>query len=372
MNLKKLNNDVLFGKSGGKIIWQPRIQCWYDDKLFAGEKLPQPYEGKDLPDIYRLLNCSARPENKKNGYSKAFRRIEHPKVEIVTNRIDEWVTQIVTKTPIGEQVETQKCSPNNPGLIHIKWPVETEDELKVAVWRAENASWEFDEDVYRQMCDYWGDLGSPTVMFPRVNIQDLYINTMGVEKAIYAVYDWCDSIETYFRALDELHDRLIDVINNSPIKIVNFGDNLHCGTLPPHLFERYVLPAYHKRCERLHETGRFIHAHWDGDTKALLPYAQQTTLDGIEAITPKPQGDVTIEEIKEFLGDNMFLLDGIPAILFDTIYPVNMLKEFTYRLIELFAPKLVLGISDELSSTGDIERVRVVGEIVDEYNKKFD
>lgn len=372
MNFRKLNDAVVFGRSGGKIIWQPRIQCWYDDKLFAGEKLPQPYDGKDLPDIYRLLDCSARPENKKNGYSKAFRRIEHPKVEIVTDKIDKWVTQITTKTPVGQQVELQRISPNNPGVVHIKWPVETQEELKVAIWRAENANWEFDEEIYHQMSDYWGDLGSPTVMFPRVNIQDLYINNMGVEKAIYAIYDWKDLIEKYFKALDELHDRLIDIVIDSPLKIVNFGDNLHCGTLPPNLFEKYVLPAYHKRCERLHKKGIFVHSHWDGDTKAFLPYVKQTNLDGIEAITPKPQGDVTIEEIKEALGDSIFLFDGIPAILFDTIYPESMLQECVYRLIELFAPKLVLGISDELSSTGDIERVRMVGEIVNNYNKKFD
>lgn len=31
----------------------------------------------------------------------------------------------------------------------------------------------------------------------------------------------------------------------------------------------------------------------------------------------------------------------------------------------------MLGISDELSSTGDIERVRMVGEMVDEYNRNI-
>jgi len=44
-------------------------------------------------------------------------------------------------------------------------------------------------------------------------------------------------------ALDECHDRLIDVINASPVDIVNFGDNVHSGTLPPELFIRHVLPA---------------------------------------------------------------------------------------------------------------------------------
>lgn len=129
-----------------------------------------------------------------------------------------------------------------------------------------------------------------------------------------------------------------------------------------------MLPAYQHRCKRLHKAGKFVHAHWDGDTKPLLPFARTTGLDGIEAITPKPQGDVTLEEIKAGLGDDIFLLDGIPAVFFDATYPVSILEDCARRLIELFAPKLVLGISDEISSHGDIERIRIVGKIVDEYN----
>lgn len=40
--------------------------------------------------------------------------------------------------------------------------------------------------------------------------------------------------------------------------------------------------------------------------------------------------------------------------------------------IDLFAPKLILGTSDELSSTGEIERVRMIREYVDEYNRKME
>jgi hypothetical protein len=98
---------------------------------------------------------------------------------------------------------------------------------------------------------------------------------------------------------------------------------------------------------------------------------QETGLDAIEAITPFPQGDVSLKEVKEALGDTMFLLDGLPAVYFDETYTVETLLDCTHRLIELFAPKLVLGISDELSSQGDIERVRLVGEVVDEYNRNI-
>jgi hypothetical protein len=80
-----------------------------------------------------------------------------------------------------------------------------------------------------------------------------------------------------------------------------------------------------------------------------------------------PQGDVSLEETKAALGD-MFLLDGIPAIFFEPTFDEQVLIDCAKRCIDLFAPNLVLGISDEISSQGDIERVRVVGEIVDDYN----
>jgi len=92
-------------------------------------------------------------------------------------------------------------------------------------------------------------------------------------------------------------------------------------------------------------------------------------MDGIEAITPKPQGDVELEAVKEALGD-MYLIDGIAAILFDPLYPVEELLEQAQKVIDLFAPHLILGISDEISSTGDIYRIPEVGKLVDAYNAK--
>jgi hypothetical protein len=366
INFADLHRQVVFGKSGGKIIWQPRIGAWFYDKLFAKEELPAPFTGMDLPDIYRELGCSARIYE--YGWW-SFEAVEHPGVKKSTRNLNQTDTEILIETPVGRQTAVERTSLNSYGITHVKWEVSTREELKVAIWRKENTAWRFKPEGFEAARKKWGDTGAPTMYIPRINIQDLYINLMGTQNGIYALYDWPDTVRAYFRALDECHDRLIDVINSCPIEIINFGDNIHCGTLPANLFCEFVLPAYQNRCEKLHRAGKFTHAHWDGDVKALLPFARQTGLDGIEAITPKPQGDVILEEIKDALGDTLFLIDGIPAILFDTTFPVSMLEKFTHRLIEMFAPRLVLGISDEISSTGDLERIRVVGRIVDEYNQ---
>jgi len=364
LGLSKLHHDVCFGNSDGKIIWQPRIGCWLTDKMFDPGYLPEPYTGMDLYEIYRSLRVSGRLYE----FNECFKRVEHPKVEFIRKKINETDTMTIVDTPVGKQTAVHRTTKNNWFVITLKWEVESPEELKIATWREENATWEWDQQKYDEWMEKIGDLGAPTMYLPRMNVQSLYIEKMGVEKGVYALYDWTDEVEVFFNRLEENQERLIEIINKSPIDIINFGENIHAGTLSPDLFLKYHLPECQRRNEKLHRAGKFTCSHWDGDTKPLLKYAKETGLDGIEAITPLPQGDVTLEEIKVALGDDMFLLDGIPAIYFNDTYSEDTLVSCTEKIIELFAPKLILGISDEISSTGDMERVRLVDQIVNKYN----
>ncbi|MCK5802784.1 MAG: hypothetical protein KAI66_08130 [Lentisphaeria bacterium] len=365
----ELHRQVCFGESGKKIIWQPRIGCWFHDKIFENEPFPAPFTDMSWVEIYRELNCSARLYG---HFNPCFKPVYPGSIHVYSRELNETDTELVCEMPVGTLTTITRRTESSLAKIIHKREIVTEDDLKLATWRAQNTTWAWDQKMYDQAVATVGDLGAATMYMPRVTVQDLYINTMGTQSAIYAVYDWPDTVRAYFRALDESHDRMIDVINPSPVEIINFGDNLHCGTLPPDLFRELVLPSYQARCEKLHRGGKFISAHWDGDTRTLLPLAHETGLDAIEAITPQPQGDVTLEEMRDKLGDDMFLLDGIPAIYFNTTFPESVLTDCVQRLIELFAPRLVLGISDEISSTGDMERVRLVAALVEEYNAGVD
>ncbi|MCJ7750499.1 MAG: hypothetical protein MUQ65_05335 [Armatimonadetes bacterium] len=126
-----------------------------------------------------------------------------------------------------------------------------------------------------------------------------------------------------------------------------------------------MLPRWQRLSERLHSNGRFVHSHWDGNAKAILRYLPETGLDSIESLTPEPQGDITLEEIKAAVGDKMVCLDLLPAIHFMTHYRTEELLELARKAIDMFAPKLILGISDEISEVGEIEKVEAVSELVD-------
>ena len=365
MDFLKLNREVIKGAAEGKVIWQPRILCWYDDRVFKYGKLTGKYDSMTPSELYRELGCSNRCYDY-NGCVEAYDKVP---VERIYERVSELEMKITIRTPVGSVYEVIRSNTSNSGQFQSKWLAETAEDVNVLIWLENNTLWRWNQARWDEAAKIWGNLGLPSIYVPRVTIQKPFIETMGVENTIYTLSDYPEIMEEYFEAIENNVMRMIKVINESPLEWVNFGDNIHGGIISPELFERYVLPAYIKRNKELHKAGKFTFAHWDGDCKPILKYAKSCGLDGIEAITPKPQGDVTVEEIKEALGDEIFLIDGIPAVLFDDIYPEEMLINTTNKIMDLFAPKLILGISDEMSSTGNIERVKLVGKLVDEFNK---
>ena len=111
--------------------------------------------------------------------------------------------------------------------------------------------------------------------------------------------------------------------------------------------------------------GRFVHSHWDGYSRTILPLLQDSQLDGVEALTPEPMADMTLEQIKAATGDDVVVLDLLRAIDFLPGYPLDELLDFTRRAMDMFAPRLILGISDEISEIGEIEKVEAISELVD-------
>jgi len=367
VDLKKLNRDVLEGKSGGRIIWQPRIGCWYNDKIFLDERLPEPYDGLTLPEIFKKLGCSARDYE----YLDCFKQIDDPRVVRHSRAISDTLAEHIVETPVGSLTTVIRSNKSNGGVYPEIWPVKSVEDLKIDAWVQERTEYAFDRARYDEVYKKWGGMGLTATAFPKVSVQRLTQEAMGLEGTIYAIADYPGAIDGYLRVINENQKKLVKLMSESPVECINFGGHGDCRLLSPNMMREYLLPVCREMNDVFHKAGKFTFSHWDGEVKPLLPFVKELGFDAIEAITPEPQGDVTLEEMKGALGDDIFLIDGIAAILFDPLFPVERLISQVKKLIELFAPKLILGISDELPSRGDIERIRIVGDIVDEYNAQF-
>ena len=297
MDWLPLNRQVIRRESNGKTIWQPRIGCWLDDREHDGRGLGEGYEGCNEVTLFERLNCSDRLY----VFGRCIRTEYAPDVRVEERRLDALTTEKRILTPLGELKAVLKGNTSNYGVMPIKWLVETPEELEIMRHVEEGMTYAFDQAEYDKLYAERAHLGLPAIYLPRVSIQRLYLDLMGVENATYALYDFPEQVEAYFETLEANQRKLLDVVADSPFEWVNYGDNLHCGMLPPALFEKYVLPVYQRRNERLHRAGKFTFAHWDGDCKALLPYAPETGLDGIEAIKSRRrrQYDVRLRSAAE-------------------------------------------------------------------------
>ncbi len=209
---------------------------------------------------------------------------------------------------------------------------------------------------------------------PKSPYQALAQVWMKLQHLVYALADDPTEVEETMRAIDASYDPIYEQICNAGVvKIINLGENLHEALFSHRYFEKYYLPWYEKRMGQLKRAGIFSHLHLDGYFHSLLGYLKHLPFDGLEAMTPVPQGDVTLEEIKEAIGDKV-VLDGIPAVLFMDTYTLEELMETTEKVIRLFAPRLVLGASDEVpEGTGleAMERVRMVAEFCEHYTLPY-
>lgn len=193
---------------------------------------------------------------------------------------------------------------------------------------------------------------------------------MGFQKTVTMLWRHPKEMEEFMGILEEEHLKQIEAYKGKPIVELNFGDNMHQDLCPPHYFRDYVIPFFQRVIPKIHGQNMYATSHWDGFLKQLMPLVGETGLDGLECVTPLPQGDVSLEEIKEGM-EGMFLRDGIPAIMFCSWTDVKILEAHVRKLMDMFYPRLILGISDLLPANGEIERVELVNELVKKFNLRL-
>ncbi len=326
--------------------------------------MPEKYRGKSMLDIYDDLRASPRYSPEVLGIS-IFRTELDKQVQLsVADQGEEIET--VYQTPVGSLHEVVRKGTMGSGGYHTEYPVKSPEDMEVMKYILEHTQFNFDEDAFKRAEAIFGARGVTQQYYPRAPYQRLIISYMGLQNTTYALNDHLYETEEFMTAIAAWDDKMYEVILDCPVEILNFGENIDANIDSPRVFEKYLIPYYRRRVAQLHQAGKFCHIHMDGSLKTLLPLINEAGFDGIEAATPLPQGDVTLEELKAALGDTI-LLDGIPAILFLPQYSERELLDFATRVLELFAPNLILGVSDELPPPADIEKVELVTELVEDY-----
>jgi hypothetical protein len=351
--------SVFAGQDPKRIIWQPRLEFWYAVNKKRG-MLPEHLKDATLEDVYDYCHASIR-------YFSNPLQVRYKNTRIREKMLDEKNLERIFETAQGELREIIHYDEWGISAYNFEYLLKKPEDL--AIYRAilEDEEWVWDAATLAQDQARIGARGLLMFYARRSPLQSLFIETMGFENAVWMMTDHPEMIQSYMELRAHYDDAMYQTICANHPPLFNFGENIDANMDPPSYWRKHLLPYYQKRTRQLHAAGIYTSIHIDGAMKPLLKDIRDCPTTGIEACTPLPQGDVSSQEIKAALGEKV-MLDGIPAIYFLPMYPLETLKECVKEQIDVFYPHLVLGVSDEPPPDSDIERIRLVGELVQEFN----
>ncbi len=361
MTRKELNLAI-FEKTTDKVLWQPRLETWIGHYM-GQDTMPARFEGMDNFAIYDELRCSIRyaasagieAYNEPNDIAHATEQRDDEFIETFTTPTGT-ITRVYKDIWIDGKLKNRR--------IH-GWPIESPDDLRVLIDIVERTQFRANVEAFEAAAARVAHRAEPTVFLNSSGYTELIKFWSGLPNCCYLEADDPDLMMAYVKACDDRDMRQAEAALGLPCRIHNLGDHTTNEFTPPRILEKYVMPKWQRISEFLHSHGRFVHSHWDGNSATILPMLKDTGLDSVESLTPEPQCDMTLEMIAEHTGD-MVLLDLIPAIFFLDQYSTEFIVDFTKRVIDMFGGRLVLGISDEISQVGEIDKVWAITELVDE------
>lgn len=106
-------------------------------------------------------------------------------------------------------------------------------------------------------------------------------------------------------ALMDLLERMVEILleqiraaAQSQATQMKLWENLSIETLGPRLFRRHLAPLYRQIIPILHDAGKRLVVHYDGQLRSIAEDIAALGLDGIDSFTGPPEGDMTVAEAR--------------------------------------------------------------------------
>jgi hypothetical protein len=200
---------------------------------------------------------------------------------------------------------------------------------------------------------------------PRSSLAAMMAEWAGVQNTSYLMLDAPEKVVGILRKMEEQEQPIIDAVCDLAPPVVHFPDNLssECST---GYYDKYMAAGHRRRIERLHAAGVKCAVHLDGTVKGLLPKLARAGFDAVEALTPKPAGDLDVQEIRELADrDSPILWGGVPGVMFAPPYTWPQMQSHVHRLRESWNGRpYIMGVADQVPPDGNIEFCRNIAAMI--------
>ena len=354
---------VLRGEKADFVPWFGDLDYYTTAQISRG-RVPADFRQRDdYIEWHRRLRCGFYLQ----GY--------FPFREVIENcEVREWkegnIRYREVKTPVGTLREGWLWSDITYSEAPIERLLKTPADLPAYSFFYKNTRYEPDYAFAEKRRKQVAEMGVVLCYLPRTPFMRMVAIDAGIENVTMIYADAPDEFTEMFAAVTESLDRASQVALDSPAEILMMPENLSSEVVGPRFFEMFLKDFQSRWARRINAAGKFSCIHMDGTLAGLLRQESAIGLTFIEALTPKPVGDIPVGEWARYrAGSNTIYWGGIPGSYFT---PSVSDDEFDRLVREILAVmredrRMVLGVADQVPPDGLESRVARVQGLVDTY-----
>jgi hypothetical protein len=275
-------------------------------------------------------------------------------------------------TPKGKLRECWQWLPESFSEAPIEHLLKSINDLLIYRYILENARYESDYEYAKLRLQQVGEMGIVLCYLPRTPFMHLAVMDAGIELLTYLDFDSPDEFRETMDVMKISFDKAAKIAIDSPAEVLMIPENLSSEMVGKVYFEKYLKEYQTDWVNKISNSGKYSFIHIDGSLRGLLNEEARIGFNVLEALTPAPVGDVSIEEWEKIVGNSKSILwGGIPGVYFTPNISDEEFEKHVKRVLETMskAPRFVLGVADQVPPDGLEERVKRVGELVEDCGK---
>ncbi len=376
MSLRQRFFDLLEGSHSGRILFFPDITDWYKARRTpVGE--PQPYEtgqiiydedpfhqqNRDMPD--RFHDWTLLDFYRNFGWGCPIHLYEWCDLIPVdyqrTVIFQERCVITTLSTPRGEirQVRTRAADGSYCITEHF---AKTVEDLQILSWAKRHTDIHVRPERIQKALNVLDGFGVIDIPIGRSPFGEFIHDAMGLVNGVYALHDEPAAVEEFLEELAEPFLNKIRAAAQTPARIVIISDHADEFLISPPQYGKYCIPIYQEACKILHDAGKIVSTHVDGNLKGHFPLLPRTGIDLLDGCTPAPMSNYTVPELGEALKSGLYAYCGIPSSLFMMNLPDEEILQWAQEIESESRGRMIMNVGDVLSPEGNIEQVIRIGE----------
>jgi hypothetical protein len=273
------------------------------------------------------------------------------------------------RTAVGEVQQVERHLPESYCWGIQEHYVKDWRDLKVIRYWYEHTSYQPDYTLAKQRYEWVGDNGLVLCYLPRSPLMEMVVGIAGIEAVTYAIVDAPDEFDETLAVLEHKSDEAAEIALHSPAECLMIPENLSSELVGKHLFTKYMRDYEERWNRKIKNAGKYSFVHMDGTLEGLIREVASTGFSVLESLTPAPVGDLSIDELASRVGEGTTLWGGIPGAYFSDSVSDREFDRFVIHVLKIMRsePRYVLGVADQVPPGTRWERIKRVGQLVEQY-----